>query len=203
MSSTDELATLRYPVTDDAQRVDWETLNPDWDGDGLDGTWMYWQPFRAFGDDGECTGVYSPGAWWETNDRRVVGLSEFAPSGVHPPTGPITMRWWPLTDGPVPQPEDVAARLQDLPVALVRVGQVTGLSLTGAGMDLGWHLAYAAILCGFLPWSGLRLHTGRWRSAVDLIGHGPAVVVRAALIERLERDGTWADALADVRAWGR
>lgn len=202
MRAPTEYATLQAPVSDESRLTYGGDLTYDWNDDRQDGTWMYWQAVRQFGDDGEWTGVYTPGAWWSIDDGALGSLLAAPPSGIHPVFGPTSSYWWPLTDR-LQDPAAVTTRLLDLPVALVRHGRTYGLGLTGGGQQLSWHLAYAAVRCGFLPWFGLELHQDRWETGVSLVGADVAAVVRDALIERYEREGTTPGRLERVRAWGR
>lgn len=48
--------------------------------------------------------------------------------------------------------EEAAARdIVDLPLCVVNINGVTGLALTGGGMDLSWEIAEAFIRLGFYP----------------------------------------------------
>lgn len=196
-------ADLQVPVADESRITHWSTLPFDWNDDRMSYTWMFWQPTRQCGDDGEWTGVYTPGAWWSTEGDTLGPLVSEPPRGVHPPTGPVSSYWWPLMDGRLLEPAETAARLLDLPVALVRHGETYGLCLTGGGQTMSWHLAYAAIRCGFLPWDGLNLHSESWEHGIALVGAGRATVVWDALRERYTRPETASpDRLARMSGWG-
>lgn len=62
--------------------------------------------------------------------------------------GPMMNYWYPLD---LDNETAAALAIVDLPLCVVTVNGQTGLALTGGGMDLSWEVAYAHVLCGFLP----------------------------------------------------
>jgi hypothetical protein len=76
---------------------------------------------------------------------------------------PVVPYWWPM--GRLSHMRDeweAAWWLRHLPVVLVEVDGIYGVTLTGGGMDMSWYLAAAFVECGFMPPLSCRCVTTAW-----------------------------------------
>jgi hypothetical protein len=81
--------------------------------------------------------------------------------------GPMMSYWYPFA---ISDTDDAAKIIAHLPLCIVTVNDVTGLALTGGGMDLSWAICEAFMLLGSLPpvhFAGLPAMCGRGTSAKD------------------------------------
>lgn len=87
----------------------------------------------------ECPGP-EPGSVYK--DHEPLDLSDRV-------SGPMMNGYWPLPGERELDAEDAARALVDLPLCVVKVGEVYGLALTGGGMDLSWEIAEAYLRVGY------------------------------------------------------
>lgn len=103
--------------------------------------------------------------------------------------GPMMNYFYPVSDYTPGDMRDWAAKVADLPVCVVEIGDERGLALTGGGMDLSWGIAEAYVRLGYYPpvWLDLPAMSGRGESAKDrAIASALATHYRTEVL-RLER----------------
>jgi hypothetical protein len=83
--------------------------------------------------------------------------------------GPMMNYFYPVSDYTPGDMNAWAAKLVDLPLCVVEIGDERGLALTGGGMDLSWEIAEAYVRLGYYPptWIDLPAMSGRGESAKD------------------------------------
>jgi hypothetical protein len=133
-----KISELRRRAHGQSQSFDFFNLpREDLEEPGYNGpTWDYWEA-TVCQDCGKATNAYGV-------------CSTDACNGDPSTSGPVSQWWWPI-EGSDFDFEGAALALADLPVCVVAVDGVFGLSLTGGGMDLSWELADAFTRLGILP----------------------------------------------------
>jgi hypothetical protein len=126
--------------------VDWSEREYDYDGDGGEGTWIFWEMDDCF----ECEKRTNSQGYCETEecDR----FSEHSESC----EGPMMNYFYPLGGFASREldPDWAAEQLYEYgaTTCLVRLdGHQFGLALTGGGMDLSWEICQSYIALGLLP----------------------------------------------------
>jgi len=119
--------------------IEVKSQNFDWT-EGYGETWEYWEACNC----SECSAI----VLGREGDRHSDVDSDSECSGSLSGEGPMMNYWYPIEIDDV---EDAARKLIHLPLCVVKVGDETGLALTGGGMNLAWEICEAFITLGYLP----------------------------------------------------
>lgn len=131
----------------------------------------------------EMFAVYSSTDGWQ----RVVAKDGSAEKATYAspderPEGPQANFIWPVTTDL--DPLDAAYQIRHLPLCVVEMDGIYGLSLTGGGQDFSWQIAMGFLLLGYFPPMGLHMPSGDWKYGVGEISEVWANRVRDALLAR-------------------
>jgi hypothetical protein len=121
-------------------------VNFDWSAHEAGDVWEFWEAVRC--DKCNTPVVVSGGGGGQTHndfDYEVPCTGLLRES-----EGPMMSYWYPckIDDSDF---DEMAIKIIDLPLCIVRVNDNTGLALTGGGMDLTWEICAAYLKCGYLP----------------------------------------------------
>ena len=120
--------------------IDTKPVDADW-SEGWTESWEFWT-----GDKCDRCGAVVVGQGEDLQHRDVD--SECKCTGSVALSGPMMNYYYPVQIDDV---EDAARKLAGTCLCVVKVGDVTGLALTGGGMDLSWEICEAFMLLGYLP----------------------------------------------------
>lgn len=103
--------------------------------------------------------------------------------------GPMMNYFYPVSDYSRTGLEQDAAKIADLPLCVVEIGDERGLALTGGGMDLSWEIAEAYVRLGYYPptWLYLPAMSDRGESDKDRAIATALATHYAADARRLQR----------------